>query len=122
MGSSAQLHTGISSSPMQKWLEEGSCEFVINGDICSLDKGRRDLLVGSSFGGTANLPECASGAKLSLVPSCNIQIWKTLGKRVMVSAHRSTRHAIVIVNRLLRAALLPWAHRTRLQQLLLLLL
>jgi len=66
---------------------------------------------------TANLPECASGAKQSLVPSCNIQIWKTLGKRVMVSAHRSTKHAIVSVNRLLRAALLPWAHRTRLQQL-----
>src|SRR6266852_7808805 len=47
-GSSAQLHTGISSSPMQRWLEEGPCESVINGDICALDTGRRDLSVGSS--------------------------------------------------------------------------
>ncbi len=98
-GSSAQLHTGISSSPMQRWLEEGPCESLINGDICGLDKGRRDLIVGSSFGGTANLPECASGAKQSLVPSSSIQIWKTPGKRVMVSAYQSMRLAIVSANR-----------------------
>src|SRR3984893_10961656 len=102
---------------MQQWLEEGPCESVINGDICGLDIGRRDLIVGSSFGGTANLPECSSGAKQSLVPSCNIQNWKTLGRQVTASAYRSTKHAIVSVNRLLRAAVLPWAHRTRLQQL-----
>jgi len=53
---------------MQQWLEEGPCESVINGAICGFAKGRRDLIVGSCFGGTANPPECASGAKLSLAP------------------------------------------------------
>ena len=72
---------------------------ILNGDICGLDKGRRDLIVGSSFGGTANLPECASGAKQSLVPSWSIQIWKMPGKRVMVSAYQSMRLAIVSANR-----------------------
>ena len=51
---------------MQQWLEEGPCESVVNGYICGLDKGRRDLIVGSSFGGTAKPTEHAFGAKISL--------------------------------------------------------
>jgi hypothetical protein len=51
---------------MQQWLEDGPCESVINGDICGLDKGKRDLIVGSSCGGTAKATEHASGAKISL--------------------------------------------------------
>jgi len=35
--------------------EEEACEFAIREDICGLAKGRRDLIVGSSSGGTANL-------------------------------------------------------------------
>jgi hypothetical protein len=89
VGSSARQHMGISSSPIQQWLEEGPCESVINGDISGLDKGRRDLLVGSSCGGTAKPTEHASGAKQSLGPSCSIRIWKTPGKRVMDSAYQS---------------------------------
>src|SRR5580692_6276888 len=105
VGSSARQHTGISSSPIQQWLEEGPCESVINGDICGLDKGRRDLIVGSSFGGTANLPECSSGAKQSLAPSRSIRIWKTPGKRGMDSALRSTKHAIVRLSEMCEAAM-----------------
>jgi len=51
---------------MQQWLEEGPCESVINGDIFGLAKGRRDLTVGSSSGGTAKPTEHAFGAKISL--------------------------------------------------------
>jgi hypothetical protein len=50
---------------MQQWLEERPCESVINGDISGLVKGRRDLIAGSSFGGTVNPPDRASGAKIS---------------------------------------------------------
>src|SRR5260370_8300870 len=67
-------HAGINSSPVQQSPEVGPCESAISEDICGLAKGRRDLIVGSSSGGIANPPECASGAKLSLAPSCSIQI------------------------------------------------
>src|SRR6266436_10294499 len=82
--------------------EEEPCEFAISGDICGLDKGKRDLIVGSFFGGTANPPECASGAKLSLAPSFSIQIWKMLGKRATASQYQLMRLEIVSVNRLLQ--------------------
>jgi hypothetical protein len=36
------------------------------GDICGLAKGRRDLIVGSSCGGTAKPTEHTSGARISL--------------------------------------------------------
>src|SRR5229473_5348417 len=78
----------------------GECAFAISEDICGLAKGRRDLIVGSSSGGTAKPTERASGAKLSLAQSSNIRIWKTRGRRVTASASRSTKHAIVSVNRL----------------------
>src|SRR5258707_13353314 len=80
--------------------EEGECESAIREDICGLAKGRRDLIVGSSSGGTLKPTERASGAKLSLAQSSNIRIWKTRGRRVTASASRSTKHAIVSVNRL----------------------
>src|SRR5580692_6921699 len=90
----------INSFPVQQSPEEGPCESAISEDICGLAKGRRDLIVGSSSGGTANPPVCASGAKLSLAQSSNIRIWKTLGRRVTASAYRSTKHAIVSGNNL----------------------
>jgi len=58
------------------------------------------LIVGSSSGGTANPPECASGAKRSLAPSSSIQIWKTLGRQVMACACRLMRLEIASVNKL----------------------
>jgi PAS domain-containing protein len=94
-------HAGISSSPVHRSPEEGECASATREDICGLAKGRRDLIVGISSGRTANPPECASGAKLSLAHSSNIRIWKTLGRQVMACTYRSTNHAIVSANRLL---------------------
>ena len=47
--------------------EEGECESAIREDICVLAKGRRDLIVGSSSGGTANPPGArpADGAAIA---------------------------------------------------------
>jgi hypothetical protein len=72
----------------------------ISEDICGLAKGRRDLIVGSSSGGTGNPPECPCGAKLLLAASSNTQIWKAPGRQVMACACRSIRLEIVSVDRL----------------------
>jgi hypothetical protein len=83
--------------------EEGECESALREDFCGLAKGRRDLIVGSSFGGALKPTERASGAKLSLAQSSNIRIWKTLSRPVTASAYRSTKHAIVSANSPLRS-------------------
>src|SRR5258708_28699225 len=93
-------HAGISSSPVRQSPEEEACEFAIREDICGLAKGRRDLIVGSSSGGTLKPTERGSGAKLSLAQSSSIRIWKTLGRQVMACAYRSMRLAIASANKL----------------------
>jgi hypothetical protein len=74
---------------MKQWLEDGPCESVINGDICGLDKGRRDLIVGSSFGGTAGLPECASGATVLQYPNLENAWQASNGLRVSINETRN---------------------------------
>ena len=70
------------------------------GGYLGLGQKKRDLIVGSSSGGTVNPTECASGAKLSLAQSNNMRIWKTPGRQVIACAYRSMRLEIASGNKL----------------------
>jgi hypothetical protein len=67
------------------------CEYDISKVIFGSVVGRPDLLVGSSFGGTLNLPEVVCAGRLSSGPFSNIPMWKTRGRPAMAYAYLSMK-------------------------------